>query len=457
MFDLLENISDLFSNIINYNTVNSFSILRLRNSKISLSSSILFRFLYSKNETTHQNIVSKINDDNNTNFSRQAYIEKEKNIPVSFYEYLLNTISSFYNNYLNTINDVSDYEYIAIDGVYNTCCDRKPMLNIGIFNVTNNVPIDITYEGNNNRNKEVKCFTQYIKDKILTNIDKFSNVIFVADRGYHSYEFLNFLIDNNLKFIIRVKGTGDNLNPRKKLLKNTPNYDLINRIRNHVRVIKSKKTFKQTVNSSSSKKENKDVSIKIKSDYVLITNLKDKLDFPNKLIIDKYKSRWDIEVFFKHIKYNFKFQNLNEKDINQHKKLYICEIIIMYIAKMIEKEYNRNNKELFEVSSNIMYYKSINKKNLIDGIYNKLLPKILNRNNRNITDLSLDTYIKIQTNKYDRSFARKSKTPFTKWYIKGYSEMTKFSKIINAIEEGKINNLNKNLKVLASKIELNYK
>ena len=43
------------------------------------------------------------------------------------------------------------------------------------------------------------------------------------------------------------------------------------------------------------------------------------------------------------------------------------------------------------------------------------------------------SYIIIITNEKDRSFSRNAKTPFTKWYIKGYSEMTKYAKIVDAI------------------------
>jgi uncharacterized protein YukE len=55
-------------------------------------------------------------------------------------------------------------------------------------------------------------------------------------------------------------------------------------------------------------------------------------------------------------------------------------------------------------------------------------------------------------NASDRSFPRFAKRAFTKWYIKGYSEMTKFAKIIDAVINGTINKLNKNLKMIAKKI-----
>ena len=47
--------------------------------------------------------------------------------------------------------------------------------------------------------------------------------------------------------------------------------------------------------------------------------------------------RWDIEVFFKYIKNNFKFQHLNEKDQHDnYSKLYLAELIITHLAKIIQ-------------------------------------------------------------------------------------------------------------------------
>lgn len=46
------------------------------------------------------------------------------------------------------------------------------------FNNNQFIPIDITFNEPENRNKEVKQFLKYLK----SNPEKFKNVIFVADR-----------------------------------------------------------------------------------------------------------------------------------------------------------------------------------------------------------------------------------------------------------------------------------
>ena len=49
---------------------------------------------------------------------------------------------------------------------------------------------------------------------------------------------------------------------------------------------------------------------------------------------------------------------------------------------------------------------------------------------------------------------RISKRPFTKWYVKHYSNFYKYSKIIDCIENDCLDDLNKNLKMEAKTIQL---
>ena len=69
-----------------------------------------------------------------------------------------------------------------------------------------------------------------------------------------------------------------------------------------------------------------------------------------------------------------------------------------------------------------------------------------------ILDKFCKSYIKVIQNKKNRSFPRTSKTPFTKWYIKGYSNQTKYMTIIDAIINNTVDELNKNLKTIAKRI-----
>ena len=115
------------------------------------------------------------------------------------------------------------------------------------------------------------------------------------------------------------------------------------------------------------------------------------------------------------------------------------------LTKYYEKKHPINKK-----TKDATY--KINESHLIKGIFDYLLHYIINGK---LTDIKLDNfcelYIKIIRNKPDRTFPRTSKTPFTKWYVKGYSNLNKYMKIINYLNK-KIQKLNKNLKTIAKRV-----
>lgn len=320
------------------------------------------------------------------------------------------------------------------------------VLNMGFFNITDNVPIDLCSCGAKNKNKEVKFATKYITE----NINIFKNNILIADRFYFTYEFINFLEDNNIKYIIRVKGDGKYLKKEINVTKNNINYTSIVKLKDKVRVITYKNVINKTVHVINKKKCNTKYQLEIKNDCVLVTNLLDDKKYTDSNIMDLYRSRWDIEIFFKYLKGNLNFQHIKEKNIQEsHKKIYICELIIMYIAKIIEKHYYKSNKVK---KNNEKYTFSINKSLLINSLYDKFLYKLLNNGitNKYLNSFS-NLWVKIIQNKKGRTFPRSSKEPFSKWYIKGYSNDTKYTRILNALFNDNINDLDKNLKTLLSK------
>lgn len=254
-------------------------------------------------------------------------------------------------------------------------------------------------------------------DNLKNRKDQFKNTIFICDRLYFSYDFLYFLESNGYKYIIRVKGNALNLDPSNELKKNTPKYNTILKLRQTTRIIKCKGTYKKTVCAFKNKKKTNKTTIEAKNDCVLITNLLNSSKYSDKYIAEKYRSRWDVEVYFKLIKANFKFQNLRERDPIKYKKMYLCELIITYIMRLIEHT-NKIKKD-----------HKINESNIIKGIFDSLLYNILNNKlNNDILKRFNKSYIVQYKNDKDRSFPRISKTPFTKWYVKGYSEMTQINK-----------------------------
>ena len=104
------------------------------------------------------------------------------------------------------------------------------------------------------------------------------------------------------------------------------------------------------------------------------------------------------------------------------------------------------NSKTYEAKVNInfnYFYEKFSDKvliNLIDGKFNDEHIKILNN------------AIKVQKDKKNRKYKRKSLIPFTKWYVKMYHKIYQDKKIYEAIISGTTEQLNKNLKLKAEQI-----
>src|SRR5919108_4420733 len=435
-------IKNIFKSTINYVTTNKLANINLRNSHINLLDAFYYRLAYSQLNATKESLVSHLNFINNTTHSRQGFDCKERNIPLALYKLILDQLASYYNtivrhNFQNTI--------IAIDGTYSNNFSYDEILNMGFYNVSNNIPIDIESFGREGKNKEVKSATSYIKK----NVSKFKNTIIIGDRAYFCYEFMKFLDKNGIYFIIRSKGNANKLDPNTYLSKNDPNYKIIMHLRSKTRHVECKNIVEKIAHDIKGKKNIIKHTIRMEDNCHLITNLLDCDEYPDNQLFTIYKSRWDIEVFFKYLKHNFKFQHLREKDKHHnYEKLYLSELIIIYIAKIIEKDNENKSKHV-----------KINDSHLTNGIFEKLLynlshDKLTNEEYKQFCKV----YIKLINNKKNRSFPRTSKTPFSKWYVKGYSHNSQLVKMINAILNNTINELNKNLKTKAKRIkEINGK
>jgi len=105
----------------------------------------------------------------------------------------------------------------------------------------------------------------------------------------------------------------------------------------------------------------------------------------------------------------------------------VSELIIIYIAKIIEKDNMNKNKN----KNNKI---KINESQLTNGIFKDILYDLVNNKLTNDKyNQFCRTYIKLINNKKDRSYPRTSKKPFSKWYVKGYSNNSQLVKMILAI------------------------
>ena len=424
--DIINNINNIFKNIT-YENVNKYGNIKLRHIKggLSLRDAILFNFLYTQKNVTKQNIVSNLNFINDSTFYINAYRKKEEHISCDFYNSILNELLVLSNK----INDNNNLKYVAIDGSSSITKDFKVALNMGYYDINNNIPLNLTFNGHENRNKEIKCFIEHIEN----NKNDFKNVVFVMDRFYHSYELITFLTDNNYKFIIRGKGKCD-ISTLHKIQK----IDVNTKILHFTQKIEKNEQFRK-----GKKDKIKSIEYEIINDCHLITNLN---KIKKEKVLDLYRKRREIEIFFKFIKHNFKFQSINND--NSIDKMYITEMILIYLQRLFIHIYNKLNNAQLTI-------KNLNNTNLLKGIYDSLIKKIINGELTNI-DLKkyFTSYLIVTKNKENRKIPRISKTPFTKWYVKEYSNSSKLANILEAIINKTIDKLDKNLKIIANRITI---
>jgi len=340
MKDKLNVLIKIFAESFDISHVKKYS--KIRKTKLPIYSCFLYRFLYCLPNMSKEKISAYINLKLGTSFARNSFESKENNISIKCYEYLLTKLKNFYSNYISNSSNNS-LAICSIDGTYNNNYKHNVNLNMGFFDSTNCISINLIPNGDKSKNQEIKYATQYIK----SHLSEFTNKILVFDRFYSSFDFIHFLITNNLKFIIRQK---------KNTIKS--NFKKINK---QLRFVQFDHTYSKCV-PDPSKKITKNTNYILDDSYLFITNLDHAYD--DNLIFNLYGQRWNIETFFGFIKGNFKFQNMLEHDFTSIKKLYLCELILYYLKQSIKHILNINYQ--------------INEKLFMSGIIDNILFKLFN-------------------------------------------------------------------------------
>ena len=139
---------------------------------------------------------------------------------------------------------------------------------------------------------------------------------------------------------------------------------------------------------------------------------------------------------------------MTEKNNDAINKTYICEQILIYIQRLLLIVHNEEKNDNLTIEN-------VNNSNLLKGIYDCLLEPIITGTLKMEDILKcISSYLIKINNKKDRHFPRKSNIPFTKWYVKEYSNITKINRILNAIIDKTVNKLNKNEKIIANRLTI---
>lgn len=497
MNSIIEKINNFFKNDVS-TTYEKYKNVKSRNRKININSMLKYLFLYSKKENTKATAARK-----SKIATRTAFTNKLKSIKVEFFKELFNELTRLkkeliaddselikLNDILNNKIAVLDKDSVLFDicSADGTCNDeiKEGRLftnsNVHIYNNSKQEPNDIVDNNNNfevfdnnknnksNKNHEISLLLKFINSK---SEDELKRIIIILDRAYSSYDLISELNERNIKYIIRLR---ENLDILKESKKHSSNITKINKILNdpNVRIIKNivETDNEFTLNVTETK------TIKTINNYYLITNLADAKDFSDNLIIDLYRYRWEIEVYFRRIKSLFKYRTFY---LNSDEEIYKMKIISnivfivvkililislkhnygdsvkklnnvvnMRIPKKIDKRTtvykNFLNSKTYEAKVNINFnhfYSTFSDEVLIDLIDGKL-------DNNHIKILNQS--IEVNKDKQNRKYKRKSLIPFTKWYVKMYHKVYKDKKVYEAVISGTTDNLDKNLKLRAYQI-----
>ena len=447
----------------------------INNSKITVNSAILYFFYSVFDRVTKSDATSDTNTETNKELNRTSYLRKEKSIPAKLYQLIEKKICNLCDSYIKThySNDVKT-KNIAVDGSNCLDDDYNVSLSMGFYDVTNDIPIEFILKGGENRNKEVKCTTEYIKK----NSNDFKDVILILDRAYFTYDFIEFLVDNNIKFVIRVKGNGNNLDEMFEIKKNTPKTkkEQYLKLRKIVKIVNYKGTLKKTINvkgniypnktkNKNKKKTNKKCTKKdepttyvfeTKNDYVFVTNLLEHTDDEIKKI---YDSRWEVELYFKLIKNNFNIKTFKRRKRDEMIKVHSCTMIMTSLMKLMKKRTMCRAKFTNIINKRngvkAICKATINESETLKRMKDKILYSLLigKMTGKMITDFEKNHCKIIKTEK-DRQFSRTSKTPFTKWYVKSYSSTSEIVKLLRAIETGTVDKLHPNKQSKAKNITI---
>jgi hypothetical protein len=262
----------------------------------------------------------------------------------------------------------------------------------GLYDISNNTIVDLHLSNTNSERKQYLGQFKYLN----------KNDIVIHDRGYYSAKLLYELYIKEVYPIFRMKINDSNVEDLLKSDENDKIYIINNENTNFIDI--KLRLIKYIVNNKK---------------YILGTTLLD-TEFTIEKLAKLYHDRWKIETYFRTIKYDISFKNFHSKKENLIKQEIYMNMFITQLARIMEEIFIGANKD---IKQKLKKYKT-NFKNNIENTSSKILFYLLYKKNKNKTIICIITnifeyLIKIRPN---RTYARISITPFSKWYKFGNSK-----------------------------------
>jgi IS4 transposase len=162
------------------------------------------------------------------------------------------------------------------------------------------------------------------------------DTIYVFDRGYYDYNWWWSIHQNQAYFVTRLKKNAAIIIEGKKgASQGNILQDHFFRISKKVPRGGKRMEYSEALRLISVKREGK-------SPLILVTNIK---DLPAEKVAELYKSRWEIELFFKWIKQNLKIKKFLGRSENAV-KIQIATAIIAYLLVQIFKTQSNGSLSL---------------------------------------------------------------------------------------------------------------
>jgi len=365
-----------------------------RSKKTTIFDGIIYKLLYGMNDTSQQLTANNINafmgrTSTTTKISRQGYVDRENLLDIAVYKKIYSIINDFSNKHF--FNNKIQQAY-AVDGTqinlsknltkdgFNTTKNGDIVngLVLGVYNVVHNYPISLELVTNKD---ERMAFLDFIKNK-----NNYNGSIFIFDRGFVDSKLFKVLNNKNINYVCRLR--------ENSLLLPKKSNDHIVHDQNGDRI----RVIKYTINNNN---------------YYLATNLYDSMEFSIDKLKDLYHKRWSIEEYFKYIKKNTKFDDMNERSKVSIMKTIYAQLIVSRIVHLLSII-----KGVHPTCTNMI----VNKTELTKGVYNKFLFHFIYRKkfSRGMIRKFLTIYASYILSQKGRQFERISIKPFTKWYVKRY-------------------------------------
>lgn len=190
---------------------------------------------------------------------------------------------------------------------------------------------------------------QYPEDFVLTNANKHDRTqleilvnkpeaTYVIDRGYFDYKLLDSLHSDGYFFVTRIK--------KNTLVSVLDQIEISDRVQEKYHLISDQQVSLGAGKSYASSRFRL-VTIETKGRKLLrlVTN---RFDITAQEVADMYQARWQIELFFKHLKQNLTIKKIYSQDEQGAKNQVILTLIAVLLTYLIKLEL-KIRKSLFQI------------------------------------------------------------------------------------------------------------